>query len=129
MYSFHKCLFLNASEVEYFGLVFPDVGLDTNIYYKACNDLIRRKNEFFQNAKDGEKTYYTLEKCGKEEVRRYVEMEFFDWCCLDSHTNSIDLLNKRFIKQHILLCNDIFERSLATVHHHQKAFYIDVLQR
>ena len=99
MYSFHKHLFLNASEVEYFGLVFPDIGLDTNICYKACNDLRLCENEFFQNAEDGEKTYYTLDKCGEEEVRRYVEKEFFDWCRLDSHTNIIstsDLLHWTF---------------------------------
>ena len=109
MYSVHKRALLNAIEVEYSGLELPDVGIDTNIYYKACNDLFLCENDFFQNTENGEKTYYTLEKCCEEKERRYVEEEIFD-CCLDTHTNIIstsDLLNgtlccvMTFLKDHL----------------------------
>ena len=98
MYSFHKRLFLDANKVDSFGLAFPNVGLDTNVYYRLCNDIILCDDGFHQNADDIEKTYYTLETyVGKE--KRYIEHDFFEWCSLDSRSNIIstsEILNATF---------------------------------
>ena len=98
MYSFHKHLFLDADKVESFGLAFPNVGFDTNVYYRLCNDIIRCDDGFHQNSEDIEKTYYTLETYVVAE-KRYIEHEFFEWCSPDSRTNIIstsEILNATF---------------------------------
>ena len=98
MYSFHKRLFLDANKVESFGLAFPNVGFDTNVYYRLCNDIICCDDGFHQNSEDIEKTYYTLETYVGAE-KRYIEHEFFEWCSLDSRTNIIstsEILNATF---------------------------------
>ena len=78
MYSFHKRLFLDAYKVDSFGLAFPNVGFETNVYYRLCNDIILCDDGFHQNAEDIEKTYYTLETYVGAE-KRYIEHEFFKW--------------------------------------------------
>ena len=65
MYSFAKRICLDQDAVEYLGLTLPTVGLDTNIYYKACNTLIFCDRQFYPDAADSITSYYTLEKCGE----------------------------------------------------------------
>ena len=98
MYSFYKRLFLDANKVESFGLAFPDVGLDTNIYYRLCNDIILCDGVFHQNAEDTEKTYHILETSERGE-KRYIETECFEWCSFYSRTNisyTSEILNATF---------------------------------
>ena len=49
MYSFHNCLFLVATKVNYFSVAFPDVGLNITIY-RVCNDITLCDGEFYQNS-------------------------------------------------------------------------------
>ena len=52
MYAFYERLSLNANDVEYFGFMMPDVGLDINVYNKACNDLFLCDGEFYPDSED-----------------------------------------------------------------------------
>ena len=64
MYSFRKRICLDQDAVEYLRFALPTVGIDTNIYYKACNNHIFCDGQFYPDAVDPVKSYYTLEKCG-----------------------------------------------------------------
>ena len=87
MYSFAKRICLGQDAVEYLGLGLQTVGLDTNIYYKACNNLIFCDVQLYPDAADPVRSYYTLEKCGESvdsEGLFYMERDFYEWCTLDS---------------------------------------------
>ena len=95
MYSFYKRLFLDANNVDSFGLALPDVGFTTNIYYRLSNDIILCDGVFHQNAEDTEKSCYVLETNDFGE-KRYIRHDLFEWCSFESRTNifcTSDILN------------------------------------